>query len=1763
MGVRRLLRLLLLLLVAKEAGAFRLLNATDVNVLSTLPPAVFGPYARGNVGYYGNPATTSFREHINPGAIFHPEQPTQWGGVAISLQCPGMVGPFSDGEYYCAGREYGYCDRRSSTCYCNKGYTGRNCTTCIPEYFGVGGLCYPKRSCPNDCSGQGTCDYATGICSCSPSRVGLDCGQPACTAIDALCVSCAGATCLRCIQSYFVSASTNRCVSCTVYDPRCRSCDALRCLACADFHLNSVKRSGPRTTDPWPMPPEERIREFSYLAVFGSQSPHAFDETEPYTLQATALDATQACTQGGNGDASWQCVSAPSSHVVCGHGGTITFASPSYAINESATVVPITVVRTGGGVGTVSVLYELTHMTTTPSDVSPTAYYTTSQRLTFLPSVIRLTFAVTVHENPVAKNRSFRLQLRAPSDGATIGDQRTTTVEILGGVYPAPLFANVSSTATAGSIVSISMTGAPAPLVAFAVWRSSIVSDTDSTAPIELVATSAPGVLAASAWTPTVAGNYTVHFEQLYRGGLRGNYFADATCRGPVLADRKDAVVNFTATDTSWAFGSARWRGYVRAMASEATTFRVDTLGGVRLWLNGKLVLDSWLPLDAPNRVGAVVLRAGTLYQLQLDFRPHARFLDRIVLQWQSPSLPLQVIPTSSLFAAWPVTALRPTVVVQPAPAADAWYRGPTTGVAGVPLTCQFYAVDGYGNVRRRLFFGTRDDYRWVLVGPRTVDGTVVMSPATGIGQATATPTIAGTYDATILLGTTVLRTVSISIRPSLTSGPRSSVAGAGVAPLGVVAAAPTAISLRGVDLYGNLQSTGGAVFQVRATHVASGRVDLGVVVDAGDGTYAATYTARFIGAYSVAVTIAQLHVAQSPYSIMVVPNVAYGPSCSVISGTTGTTASTTGVPATFTVQLRDVNRNLISSGAATVAVTSTSLLVSPSCVNRLDGTYECSYTPTNATSAMSLVVTVNGLPIQQSPFAVAVTTGVVTAGVSVALSAPGSSGLLYGIAGVPTWLLVQARDAYGNNRSSTDAIFVSFANASTSAVAVGTSLVTSLGRGLYNVSYTLTIAGAYALHVAIDATTTEIQGSPFTIQIYPNVADLVTTTATVVTPLPFIAGAPIVAVLAPRDVYGNPTLRQWYRFGTPELVSASTIVRPTVQPVDTSTTLVSWTPTVASVYAFHPSIFLPGGGNATIIANPVGLGGGALLLQQPLRFEFGATAASPSDSMSTFSVRWEGYVAAPTTELYTFTVHVVGALAVYLDGALRLNLTSSTRATFTHTMTASELVPCSVLFAKTNETNARFEVQWASLSTPMALIPPTALFARWRINSLTPILRVYPEASAPPQFSIASPLPPTWVAGSPVTLVIIANDRFGNARGQGGDGVGVHVEGTSTSVVVADHQNGSYTLCLTAWKTAPTASMTIGVNATPVDSALSPGAYARSLWRLGAAPVAFSVVAASPVLAQSVFSGDGLLGGVAGEPLTFVVQLRDAYDNNVAPSTATTVTVTLAPLSVVCVVTPAAEVVTASCLVRVAISYTIEVRLGSTLYSPSAYAPVVLPSIPASATTAISTTLHPALETRAFGLQLYDAYGNAVRLGGDILRVSFRGAATSVATIVDNLNGSYVAYYQLPLPGLFETRVDLLSKASRGLIGHYYGRVASAKPDVTRLDATWRNDGYAKVVWTGFLLGGFSELYTISVQGLPTTATAQLRVDDHVVTTSPIALREGLPHMLTLTVEGPSVPWSVTLTWASARTPASPIPLTHLFGDAVEAAPRTQLVAV
>jgi hypothetical protein len=215
---------------------------------------------------------------------------------------------------------------------------------------------------------------------------------------------------------------------------------------------------------------------------------------------------------------------------------------------------------------------------------------------------------------------------------------------------------------------------------------------------------SAPGNLA----TITTDGNGT---------GLTGAYFSDDSLGNAVLT-RVDSTVNFNWADGSpdasidADYFSARWTGQVQAKFSEDYIFSVNADDGVRLWVNGNLVIDQWsaLPdlygdINHDGRVdffdlsqllatsyntgqpatyeqgdingdgvvdffditelfsgnwqvsrqprtstATLTLQAGQKYDITLEYFEQTG-LASAQLQWSSPSTPLAVIPQSQLYA--------------------------------------------------------------------------------------------------------------------------------------------------------------------------------------------------------------------------------------------------------------------------------------------------------------------------------------------------------------------------------------------------------------------------------------------------------------------------------------------------------------------------------------------------------------------------------------------------------------------------------------------------------------------------------------------------------------------------------------------------------------------------------------------------------------------------------------------------------------------------------------------------------------------------------------------------------------------------------------------------------------------------------------------------------------------------------------------------------------------------------------------------------
>jgi len=101
---------------------------------------------------------------------------------------------------------------------------------------------------------------------------------------------------------------------------------------------------------------------------------------------------------------------------------------------------------------------------------------------------------------------------------------------------------------------------------------------------------------------------------------------------------------------------SARWTGQARAGHSEPHTFHIVSDKGMRLWLDGQLVIDRWDQSTLGEASATMPLVAGQRYDLEIEV-PNRSGATVAKLLWSSPSIPRTVIPQSCLFPSKPASS--------------------------------------------------------------------------------------------------------------------------------------------------------------------------------------------------------------------------------------------------------------------------------------------------------------------------------------------------------------------------------------------------------------------------------------------------------------------------------------------------------------------------------------------------------------------------------------------------------------------------------------------------------------------------------------------------------------------------------------------------------------------------------------------------------------------------------------------------------------------------------------------------------------------------------------------------------------------------------------------------------------------------------------------------------------------------------------------------------------------------------------------------
>ena len=137
--------------------------------------------------------------------------------------------------------------------------------------------------------------------------------------------------------------------------------------------------------------------------------------------------------------------------------------------------------------------------------------------------------------------------------------------------------------------------------------------------------------------------------------GLTAVYFSNGTLAGAPALKRIDAAIDFQWGPGSPGPGvpidnfSVRWEGLLAAPTTGRYKFTVATAEGVRLWVNGKKVLDTWDGKKADPAGASANLAAGEKTSIKLEYYDEEGDA-RIQLQWVPPGQVAQTIPTANLY---------------------------------------------------------------------------------------------------------------------------------------------------------------------------------------------------------------------------------------------------------------------------------------------------------------------------------------------------------------------------------------------------------------------------------------------------------------------------------------------------------------------------------------------------------------------------------------------------------------------------------------------------------------------------------------------------------------------------------------------------------------------------------------------------------------------------------------------------------------------------------------------------------------------------------------------------------------------------------------------------------------------------------------------------------------------------------------------------------------------------------------------------------
>lgn len=244
--------------------------------------------------------------------------------------------------------------------------------------------------------------------------------------------------------------------------------------------------------------------------------------------------------------------------------------------------------------------------------------------------------------------------------------------------------------------------------------------------------------------------------------GLRGDYYDNQDFTG-ATANRTEGPIDYnwtSATPTPLPAAltggatsfSVRWTGCVQTTAAAGLyTFTARTDDGVRLWVNGQLIVDWWQGQGATDRSGTITLAANTKYDIRMDYYQGGGDAST-QLRWTPFGGTDAVIPQANLY-----DQVAPPVI-EPAGGAlsDSVIVYITEATQGATI---YYSVDGVDPV-----VGNANTFQYT--GPIAVSATTTVK-AIGVKTGlTTSDVVAATY--------TISDTTAPTLVDAIPSGPNT-----------------------------------------------------------------------------------------------------------------------------------------------------------------------------------------------------------------------------------------------------------------------------------------------------------------------------------------------------------------------------------------------------------------------------------------------------------------------------------------------------------------------------------------------------------------------------------------------------------------------------------------------------------------------------------------------------------------------------------------------------------------------------------------------------------------------------------------------------------------------------------------------------------------------------------------------------------------------------------------------------------------------------